>query len=386
MIYLEQCCNFCRFLLVYYRIVTIYLTAFTNSEFLIKPTGMLPKKYLLLFIFLFSGFTVFAQDPQFTQFYANPLYQSPAFAGSALQSRVVFNYRYQWPNLNSNYQTYSASYDHFFEKIKSGVGIQVLNDKQGIGGLNSLDVAGQYAYQLRLSNKFSYRQGLQLSYVQRNINYSALTFGAQWDGNSFNKAISNDENLSTDVKRYADVSTGGLLFSDQFYFGVALHHLTMPKQNFLGQGDVSRLPIKITVQTGWKIPLDMETKRGLAENITDAEKSITPVLLYRQQGLFNQLDAGVYLTYEPIIVGLWYRGLPVRVTNITGINNHDALAVLIGYHLNGLTVGYSYDYTVSKLNNTATGGSHEISVSYTWRNNKKPPVPKSMKYTPCPRF
>jgi len=347
---------------------------------------MLPKKYFLIIFLLFLGNKIFAQDPQFTQFYANPLYQSPAFAGAALQSRVVLNYRNQWPGISSNYQTYSASYDHFFEKIKSGIGFQVLNDRQGIGRLNSLDVAGQYAYQLRLSNKFSYRQGLQLSYVQRNINYSALTFGAQWDGNSFNPAVSNDENFSSPVKRYADVSTGGLLFSDQFYFGVSLHHLTRPVQNFSGQGEISRLPIKITAQAGWKIPLDMETRKGLAENITDAEKSITPVLLYRQQGDFNQVDAGVYLTYEPLIIGLWYRGLPLRVTNIVGINNHDAMAILIGYHLNGFTVGYSYDYTISKLNNTATGGSHEISLSYTYRNNKKPPVSKKMKYTPCPRF
>ena len=41
-----------------------------------------------------------AQDPQFTQFYANPLYLNPAFAGTARCPRICMNYRNQWPNLS----------------------------------------------------------------------------------------------------------------------------------------------------------------------------------------------------------------------------------------------------------------------------------------------
>ena len=41
-----------------------------------------------------------AQDPQFTQFYANPLYLNPAFAGTARCPRLVMAYRNQWPSLS----------------------------------------------------------------------------------------------------------------------------------------------------------------------------------------------------------------------------------------------------------------------------------------------
>ncbi|MGM0478992.1 MAG: type IX secretion system membrane protein PorP/SprF, partial [Bacteroidota bacterium] len=37
--------------------------------------------------------TVRAQDPQFSQFYANPIYLNPAFAGSHGCPRFAANYR-----------------------------------------------------------------------------------------------------------------------------------------------------------------------------------------------------------------------------------------------------------------------------------------------------
>jgi hypothetical protein len=45
---------------------------------------------MVLALGLFGTLTTFAQDPQFTQFYANPLYLNPAFAGTARCPRVVF--------------------------------------------------------------------------------------------------------------------------------------------------------------------------------------------------------------------------------------------------------------------------------------------------------
>ena len=64
-----------------------------------------------LFLVSFCGTIAIAQEPTFTQFYANPLYLNPAFAGSNKCPRVNLNYRNEWPNLSGNYVTYSASYD-----------------------------------------------------------------------------------------------------------------------------------------------------------------------------------------------------------------------------------------------------------------------------------
>ena len=45
----------------------------------------------------FTGVAVAQQDPQFTQFYANPLYLAPSFAGATKQHRAAGSFRDQWP-------------------------------------------------------------------------------------------------------------------------------------------------------------------------------------------------------------------------------------------------------------------------------------------------
>ena len=41
-----------------------------------------------------------AQDPQFSQFYAAPLYLNPGFAGTTPYIRAGANFRSQWPSLD----------------------------------------------------------------------------------------------------------------------------------------------------------------------------------------------------------------------------------------------------------------------------------------------
>ena len=58
-----------------------------------------------------------AQDPEFSQFYAAPLYLNPAFAGSARCPRIGLNYRNQWPALNKTYITSAVSYDQHIDAL-----------------------------------------------------------------------------------------------------------------------------------------------------------------------------------------------------------------------------------------------------------------------------
>ena len=40
------------------------------------------------------------------------------------------------------------------------------------------------------------------------------------------------------------------------------------------------------------------------------DQSVTFAFNYRKQDEFNQLDLGAYWQYNPIELGLWYRGIP----------------------------------------------------------------------------
>ena len=94
------------------------------------------KRLVLTYGFILSALLAKAQDPQFTQFYANPLYLNPAFAGTTVQSRAVMASRVQWPSIPGAFQTYSVSYDQFFPMIKSGFGLAVYYDRAGSAGLS----------------------------------------------------------------------------------------------------------------------------------------------------------------------------------------------------------------------------------------------------------
>lgn len=99
---------------------------------------------------------------------------------------------------------------------------------------------------------------------------------------------------------------------------------------------------------------------------------------YKQQSQFRQLDLGVYWYRDPLVVGFWYRGIPLYKE----VFNRDAVTALIGIKTRHLNIGYSYDFTISKLV-TNTGGSHEISLGYTFKTK---PVKHKPRAVPCPEF
>lgn len=328
---------------------------------------------------------VTAQDPQFSQFYAAPLYLNPAFAGSTQQGRVGMNYRNQWPAIDANFTTISAYADFYFEDKNSGVGALLTRDYVGIVGLQSISFALQYAYQLQLTKGLSFRPGVQVGIYNRSINFGQLTFGDQFDPNTGQIIKGTAEALGSGQSVFfPDISFGGLFFSKNAWLGVAAHHITQPNQSLLGSKD--QLDMKLSLHGGWKF-FFRPGVLGSGVFARPRERSIAPVIQYRHQGQFSQADVGMYYTFEPLIIGTWYRGIPFNTVN--GFSNNESIVLLVGLTIKGekdiLNIGYSYDYTISKLG-PASGGAHEFSLVYSWpiRNPRKPPKDKLV--IPCPDF
>lgn len=325
-----------------------------------------------------------AQDPQFSQFYAAPLYLNPAFAGSTGQTRFGINYRNQWPAIDANFNTISAFWDTYIEDKNSGVGVLLVRDREGILGLQSISLAAQYSYDLRLTKGLSLRPGFQAAVFNRSINFDRLTFGDQFDPNTGDFINPQSaEGLNTgQSKFFGDISAGALLYSHRAWLGFVAHHLTQPNQSLVGER--SQLPMKLSAHAGFKFffrPGEM----GQGFYTKEQERSVAPAVQYRHQGPFDQLDLGLYFTFEPIVIGTWYRGVPFKTVN--GIPNNESLVLLVGFTKKGrkdvLNIGYSYDYTISRLG-AGSGGAHEFSLVYSWstRNPRKPPKDKLM--IPCP--
>jgi type IX secretion system PorP/SprF family membrane protein len=339
------------------------------------------KKYFLLFsilLLLLGSFQVFAQDIQFSQFYAVPLYQNPAFAGSAHTTRAMLHQRLQWPSLDSKYITSLFSVDHYFANYNSGVGLMVYRDWQGGGTLNSTTASLSYSYEINLNSNWTFRPGLSAGMVNRTIDYEKLRFPSQFSDTIGYLGSSSNFNGAPSIF-YADFSTGGIMYNKNLWVGFAADHINSPNQSLIK--DVSRLPVKYSLSGGYKIILRKEKSAAYLE--AQKQVSITPTFLYKSQGKADQFDAGIYALYGELMAGFWYRGIPIK-KYASGIQNNESLIFLLGWKVKDFAISYSYDVTISKLATYRTGGAHELNLTWFSRKHYKPRKP--MKRLPCPQF
>jgi type IX secretion system PorP/SprF family membrane protein len=292
-----------------------------------------------------------AQDAEFSQFYANPLYLNPALAGSETQYRAVVNYRNQWPGLDNGFVTYNASYDQYINKIHGGLGVLFNVDNAGEGILTTTQASLLYAYSLIASPRLFFNMSLQATFLQRSLNWGRLRFGDQIDL-LHGADLPTDEIPPDNSSVMAPDFAAGVIFGwkSTLHGGVVIHHLTEPDLAFYSQHE-NKLPMKITAHFGGNISFE---PGGMP---FDPDFFISPNILYQQQGNFHQVNLGVYITRKPIVLGAWYRH---------NLENPDAVIVLVGIHYNNFKIGYSYDIGLSEIRSYA-GGAHEISIAWQYR-------------------
>ncbi|MTI30124.1 PorP/SprF family type IX secretion system membrane protein [Xanthovirga aplysinae] len=341
-------------------------------------------RFILLFLSATACFSINlkAQDPQFSQFYAAPLFLNPAFTGATPSARVGTIIRDQWPAIkDASFISSSTYFDYFFDEYNSGLGAVFNVDRQGAIGPVSTEMILNYAYQIRLSETLTLRPGASIGLAIEHINFNKLIFP-----DDQNELVGDNQ-----TKVYPDLSLGGLLYSTNFWVGISAFHLNTPNQAFLEITPDSintRLPIKFSIHGGYRIPLYMPGSNRPGFNRFGKERSISPAFLYKRQGKFSSMELGVYTTLEPIVVGLWYRGTPGGLSPDDSLEEqflkNDAIIFLLGIKVKNLKIGYSYDYTISNLQ-IPSGGAHEVSVTYEFQLGKKLP-PRNVRQIPCPSF
>lgn len=306
--------------------------------------------------------TLSAQDVQYSQFYAAPLYLNPALTGATELTRVGVNYRNQWPGLNNSFNSFSAYLDHYVFDYNSGIGIIFNGSQESMANLSTFEIGLNYAYRLKISEKFYFRLGAQASYMIRDAFFSNLVFGSMIDiikGGVVGdfRDLLQEARVPLDSRHsFFDYAAGGMFYNDRFWLGGAVHHLAEPNISFIDV-ETSVLRRKLSLEGGYKINL----VPGGRDYITNAfqERSISLAFNYKEQDPFNQLDIGTQLYLHPLVVGIWYRGMPTK----NNLPNNESIIGLVGVSLDsGLDLGYSYDFTVSKLGQRNTGGAHEISI------------------------
>jgi type IX secretion system PorP/SprF family membrane protein len=311
-------------------------------------------KRIILFACLLLSLDSLAQDPHFSQFYANPIYLNPAFAGSVRCPRIVTSYRNQWPGIYGNYNTMAVSFDRHVDDLGGGIGLMAYRDQAGSGSLTTTSFSGMYSYQVNVNRNFSIRAGLQMTYAQRQLGKD-LTFPDQIDP-KYGFIFPTGEAIPRSTRDYVDFSAGIIGFGKNFFGGFSVHHLAQPDESFIRTAS-SPLPRKYTAHAGAVLPLG-----------DDEDFNISPNIIYQMQGRYQQLNLGLYFTKGPFVGGLWYR-------------NNDAIITLLGFHYGIFKFGYSYDITISRLRGGL--GAHELTGIFQFYCKKKRRVFNTVN---CPTF
>jgi type IX secretion system PorP/SprF family membrane protein len=328
------------------------------------------------FLFSLSALPLSAQDPQLSQNLANPLLNSPAFAGLQDQNKVYLTHRNQWPNQSANYQYSAAALEVSLGKINSGLGLLISSDKQ-FSSLQTTSLALQYAYHANLNESTLLSMGLQGSLIFRSLDYSRLTYGDQLSSFLVNGTLGSTldptASLFSNNVNYGDLGAGLLLNHSTYWLGASVHHINRPNQSLLENSDDLIAP-KYALQGG----LSLAISEG---------KSIKPVIYLKNQGNFAQVDLGTYVQLDPLVLGFWFRGLPLNKTTADSFSSRESLIGLIGIQNNRYSFGYSYDFTVSGLG-VGSGGAHELSFSYVlnWDFGQRKSYQRYRQSFACPKF
>ena len=317
-------------------------------------TNLSTKSMLRYYFFLVCGCffaaTSVAQDVVFSQFNALPLQLNPALTGAALAPRVMIGYRNQWRQLPNGYQTYYVATDDFIARWNSSIGISANSDIQGNGLYSTSSVALHYAYNMPLSQKTFLAMGFEAAATQTRIHWDKLVFYDQlspYGGTTGN--ASGETAPSVESKWYGDLAFGAIVYSEQFYGGASVRHLTSPSANFVAtQTAFTALPMRLTVHGGMILPIAQSNFRK-----NNHEYYLSPNILIASQGQFLQATAGINARLGAINIGTYVRATP---------QNLDAFILQLGFQVDVFRLGYSYDSMLSTLGNV--GGTHEISLTF----------------------
>lgn len=312
------------------------------------------KKYILIIGVILGFQTILqAQDPYFSQFFMNPVYMNPSYAGSMKVPRAGVQYRNQWPGMNNAYTTYFASFDTYLPKISSGIGVLLYNDVQGDGLYTETSFKFAYSKEIRLSKEWTMYGSITAGAQMNSLNSGQLIFPDGLD------AIYGQHHPSAELlpdnnnKLFPDFGTGILLFNDKYFFGLAADHLSSPDRSIYSDYS-SKLPRKYTAHLEVNVPF---YKSGRWRKLF----TFNPNVIIQSQGNEQNITYGVYGNRKGFSLGLWNR--------LTTQKSSDMI-VMVGFLGKQLKSAITYDVNVKGVG-LRSHGSVEISIAFLLRDPGK---------------
>lgn len=297
------------------------------------------KKFILSLISLFFiiSSSQSQYDAQFSQNMGFLSVANPAMISIDGYAKVLGVLRQQWVGLKNSPSTFVLNMTVPLNTgaVTHGAGILFFNDEVGLFVNESVFL--QYAYQKAfLDGTFSL--GGTLGYLDNSFDGSkAFIPESDYHATSDELIPSTEENGLA-----ADLSIGVAYYDKQKYAGISFAHITKPT-------------IEIGDKTEFTVRPMLNFNAGYNIVLSNPLYTLTPSVFFKTDFVSSQIDVNTIVEYNKS----FYGGLSYRY--------QDAIVLMVGVKTNtGMTVGYSYDITTSKLAK-ASGGSHEVYVNYNFK-------------------
>lgn len=269
--------------------------------------------------------TVFAQQESLISMYWNiKEYYNPAATGIDYRHQASVQYRNQWTGISGHPVTLTGTYGAKVDKVHGGLGITGSYDHAG--SLDVSKVGANYSYHLKLGESVL-GMGVQAGIIN-----------SFYDGVSVVPQTTDDNSLPAGNTGSTEFNAAAGLFYkwNKLTIGASATQLGS-QRNTQGQYD----PVTHYWFTG-------AYEVDFAENF-----QLTPSVLFVTEGNFYTATTNLKATlFKNIWVGASYR-------------NRDAFSFMAGYDLFGkFRAGYCFEQIVSRLNNGATGGTHEVFLGF----------------------
>jgi type IX secretion system PorP/SprF family membrane protein len=291
------------------------------------------KKLIFIAIISFTILRVNAQhDNLYSQYMFNGLLVNPAYAGTNDVLSATAVYRNQWVGFDGAPKTGTFSLHTPLKNKKLNVGLIFITDQYGITTQNVIN--GVFAYRI-FFKKSSLSFGLQA--------------GVNFTRNNWNTIQTNTPGDVVFTNQYSQQNlpqTGfGIYYKAQkFYAGFSSPEL-------LSIGLSNNVFRSALLTAGYLI------------NVSEAIKIKPSVLVKYIKDSPVEVDINANIYFKAFGIGYSYR-------------TNDAMVFLATCNINKqFSVGYSYDYTTSKLK-TFVNGSHEVMLKYDFGYKIKPQSPR----------
>jgi type IX secretion system PorP/SprF family membrane protein len=312
-------------------------------------------------IFCLSQIATAQQDPMYTKYMFNMLAYNPAVAGSPEYLTIRLLHRTQWWGIDGGPVTQSFSI-HSPMKERIGIGFSMVNDKVGATGFTN--ATGAYSYRIPFANgKISL--GLQVSGINWRADWNVLKFkDPRLDDPAFDDM--------TPSRWMVNFGTGAFYYTQKYYVGISVPNLlenNLRKEPTIVDGQRSAQTYRhYFISAGGAFPLKGEL---LYFKPSILIKSVGLLSDFRSNAIYDKavgapteidIDAG-FLLYQALWFGASFR-TAVSPRELGGDSSFDSVDFWASYYLqNGVRIGASYDYTISKLR-SYVDGSFEVMLGY----------------------